>query len=480
MTDDRSTEELERDAARIRDGIASTTEELKHRMSPGQMADEVSRYLRDSDSSVAVENLRRQARDNPMALALIGAGVAWLMLGGRRDRASETYEGYYGDVAHGEVHGGFSAETPRSGSRSGGNGSYADRAREAAERARETAREYGDRARGATHEYGDRARGAAHEYGDRAREASGRASDAGEGVGDRLRSAAHDVRDRAAELGQTASEKLRGVGGSASSRLHGASDEGRRWAGEASERGRHWAEESRHYAERGRGTLSALEREPLVTGAIGLAIGAILAALLPRTRIEDETYAEGREQMRRGANRAFDYAAERAQDAAGHVYEAGREAAEREGLTSGDGSDKPIAERVGAVAKAAADAARGEARTEAERGREAASEATDKAAETARAKADEGAERAKSAADRAASSAHAATEEARSGAHAAAEGAKSGGSGGSGASSSGASRDAGGAIPGAGTVKPKTGTDDLASRAASQKRDVGPGGTGPS
>jgi hypothetical protein len=474
MTDDRSTEELERDAERIRDGIANTAEELKHRMSPGQMVDEVSRYFRDSDSSVAVENLRRQVRDNPMALALIGAGFAWLMLGGRRGHSAGD-DGYNDDIAHGEVRGAFGAEGYRPGAAgsSGGNGSYGDRARDAAGRVRGAAHDYADRARSAAHDYGDRARDAGHSYGDQARDASGRASGYAEGVADRLRTASHDARDKVAELGQAAGETLRGATAGVTSRLHGASDAGSRWAGEAGERGRHWADEARHYAERGRGTVSSLEREPLVTGAIGLAIGAFLALVLPRMRSEEEAYREAREQMRRGANKAFDYAAERAQEAAGHVYEAGREAAEREGLTLG--GDKPIAERVGAVAKAAAGAAAGEARSEAERGRDAAGEAAD----GLRAKADEAADRTKSAADRAASGVHSATEEARSSAHAAADRPMAG-SGASSAPSAGASRDAGTAIPGAGTVKPKTGTDDLASRAVSEKRDVGPGGTGPS
>ncbi len=41
-----------------------------------------------------------------------------------------------------------------------------------------------------------------------------------------------------------------------------------------------------------------IEQQPLVLGAIGLAVGALVGAMLPRTRMEDEYLGEARDQIR--------------------------------------------------------------------------------------------------------------------------------------------------------------------------------------
>ncbi len=79
---DQTSGELEHEAEKIRADIAQTAEAIQDKMSPGKIVDELMGYLKGSDGSVALDNLRRQARDNPMALAMIGSGAAWLMLGG--------------------------------------------------------------------------------------------------------------------------------------------------------------------------------------------------------------------------------------------------------------------------------------------------------------------------------------------------------------------------------------------------------------
>ena len=56
-------------------------------MSPGQLMDEVLNQFRGGDGSQMLANLQSQARDNPMALALVGSGLAWLMMGSGSARA---------------------------------------------------------------------------------------------------------------------------------------------------------------------------------------------------------------------------------------------------------------------------------------------------------------------------------------------------------------------------------------------------------
>lgn len=421
---DRSAEELERDAERIRSGIANTAEELKYRMQPGNVVDEMTRYLRDSDSSIALDNLRRQARDNPMALALIGAGVAWLIFGSRYGHGTDhghvgvyDRESYGDEHYRGELHGGYDAGPSRGshgahaaesyaaggtgvgyvagGEASGSSGSTAaelrEKAREAAARAGAAGRDYASRVQSAGRDYGYRA------------------SEAAEGVTGRVRGFVHDARDRVRDWSEEAGSRVRDL----------ADHAGERWQG-VSDRGRHWVDRGGYrMRDRGGSLVSAIEREPFLAGAIGLAIGAALGTMLPKARFEEETWPEAREQVRRGAGRAFDYASERARDMAQDVYEAGRAAAEREGLVPSD--NRPLAERVGNVARAAADAAVEDTEREADRARDAA--------------------------------------------------------GGSGTTAGSGSSASSGGIPGAGTVRPKSGTDDLSARAATERRDTGPGST---
>ena len=78
-----SSSEHERHAEEVRAKMAGTAEEIRERMAPGQLFEEALHFIRDSNGSAAVSNLGRQVRDNPLALALIGAGVAWLFAGPR-------------------------------------------------------------------------------------------------------------------------------------------------------------------------------------------------------------------------------------------------------------------------------------------------------------------------------------------------------------------------------------------------------------
>src|SRR5690606_29058172 len=78
---DRSPSELEREAEQVRAEISETTRQLRDKMSPGQLMDEALGYFKEGDAQRFLTNLKDQVRDNPLALALIGGGVAWLMSG---------------------------------------------------------------------------------------------------------------------------------------------------------------------------------------------------------------------------------------------------------------------------------------------------------------------------------------------------------------------------------------------------------------
>jgi len=81
MSDSR---QLEREAEETRHQLARTLGELRERITPGELLDQVLDYARDSGGGEFVRNLGRQATANPLSVCLIGAGLAWLALSNGR------------------------------------------------------------------------------------------------------------------------------------------------------------------------------------------------------------------------------------------------------------------------------------------------------------------------------------------------------------------------------------------------------------
>jgi len=75
---------LEREAEETRWQLSGTLDELRGRMTPGRVVDQVIDYSRDSPAAEFLRNLGREARENPMPLVLIGIGIAWLLVASNR------------------------------------------------------------------------------------------------------------------------------------------------------------------------------------------------------------------------------------------------------------------------------------------------------------------------------------------------------------------------------------------------------------
>ena len=82
----RSSEQLERDAEQARAQIAGTLDQLRNRLTPGQVVDELFDYGRQTNVGEFARSLGRDVRGNPLPLMLIGAGIAWAMMGSGRSR----------------------------------------------------------------------------------------------------------------------------------------------------------------------------------------------------------------------------------------------------------------------------------------------------------------------------------------------------------------------------------------------------------
>jgi hypothetical protein len=90
-------EQLEREAHQTRHRLSETLDELRARITPGQLVDQLADYAREGPAAEFFRNLARDVRENPLPLTLIGIGVAWMIIAtiaSRRLSATrEVYEG---------------------------------------------------------------------------------------------------------------------------------------------------------------------------------------------------------------------------------------------------------------------------------------------------------------------------------------------------------------------------------------------------
>ncbi|WP_427024435.1 DUF3618 domain-containing protein [Aureimonas ureilytica] len=319
------TDRLAREAEERRSHLDATLDSLKGKLSPGQMVDELMTYARQGQGGEMLHNLNRQVRDNPLALGLIGAGAAWLLLGQGARGSSASSRSYSGSLDDGDRH------------RVGYALSEAD------ERYGASGESYGSRARSAVS-------GAGHSVGSAASSVGSSASDAAGRVSGALSSAASAVSDTASSVADSANRLT-----------HDARDAAYR-AGEAGYRSvSHAGDRVSEYGRRAqRSFLDTLQEEPLILGAVALAVGAAIGAALPSTRVEDELMGETRDRLRDEALDQGRGLAEKASDAAAKAYEAGSAEAENKGLKPSGNEGETLAGKVSSVAHAAADAARDE------------------------------------------------------------------------------------------------------------------------
>jgi hypothetical protein len=315
-------ERLEREAERRRSSLDSTLDALKDRFSAGQIVDEVAAYVRNGQGAEMVQNLNRQVRDNPLALGLIGAGAAWLLLGqgARNTDAGSRYRSF------------DRSDDPR------------------LERVR--GREFDEfptrhRDGSARHDLRDLG-------GHEGRAVASAASSAAAAV----TGAASDAADAVASAVDGAAERARRLGHEASDAVHRAGDAIHREVSEIGDRVSHL----QHRAKRT--VLDTLQDEPLVLGALAVAIGAAIGAALPSTRVEDELLGETRDRVR---DEVIDHgrdALHKAEVVATKVFDAASSEAKDEGLMPASTNGETVAEKVSSVVRTATSEAKDEAKNQ--------------------------------------------------------------------------------------------------------------------
>jgi ElaB/YqjD/DUF883 family membrane-anchored ribosome-binding protein len=86
----RRPEQILSEISRTRDELGRTLTAIEQRLTPGQLVDQSIDYLRHRGATEFVQNLGGAAKQNPLPVALVGIGLAWLMALGRQP-AQQNY-----------------------------------------------------------------------------------------------------------------------------------------------------------------------------------------------------------------------------------------------------------------------------------------------------------------------------------------------------------------------------------------------------
>jgi hypothetical protein len=83
-----SAEQLEREVGKARNRLGADLDELRLRITPGQVVDQIADYAREGPAAEFVGNLGREIRQNPLPLLLTAAGIGWLIIASGRSRST--------------------------------------------------------------------------------------------------------------------------------------------------------------------------------------------------------------------------------------------------------------------------------------------------------------------------------------------------------------------------------------------------------
>ena len=311
--------------------------------------------LGSRDFGSSEEGLIDTIRENPISVALIGAGLGLLIAGSinasRSHEDDDSYDYYPSTSPSSGVAGSYSSPYTSSPYTTGAGSRYGSR----------NASTYGTQY-GSRYDTGSGTQYDTQQYGTQRNLRSGGMSSGlsseGSNMASRAESAGESMRDRTSQLGDQAREQAQRT-----------------------------RESARYEARRARRGLSrAMDENPLAVGAVAALAGAAVGLLIPNTEYENEFMGDTRDTV---MNRAQDLAKE-AQSAATHVAKdalnTAKEEAQKQGLTvqglREDLQDK--VEKGKQVAQKAAEEAKQTAKGEAQGGKEKAQNAAEDVKQTAK------------------------------------------------------------------------------------------------
>lgn len=282
MTNDtRTTDEIERDIANERAQMSDALNDLQDKFSIGTVVNDIGDMIRDQGGELG-QKVGQTVRRNPAAVALVTVGVAWLFLGTDRskpangsDRQPPQYFGrrekWAGSARHDSHASPYNRrDTDDDPSWYGGGGS----ATEHRSNGRNVGRD-GQKTDSTNEDKG----------------VSGKARNAVGNVAASLSGVAEGWGDTASDLTARLSQGLEDLSEEAKSRVMSA---------------RRAAHEAKQTSQAGvRRAVNFFEDQPLVAGALAIAVGAAFGAMLPHSKFEDDTMGASRDQLFAEAEKVF-------------------------------------------------------------------------------------------------------------------------------------------------------------------------------
>ncbi|MET0984919.1 MAG: DUF3618 domain-containing protein [Steroidobacteraceae bacterium] len=260
---------IERNSEEIRANMNATLDALGRKLSPGQLIDKSTAFLRDNGGDLAA-NFGRQVRENPVPFALTAVGLIWLIASQSRSHRSNSQYSTDDFTAEDYSTASITPEMQPAASESGSTLSQ---------------------------------------------------------VKERVQETAAHLKERVQESAQSAREKVR----ASQDRIRSSADRVRAGSGAAAHRVGSAARATRSQALRAKDSFATMaDEQPLALGAIGIVIGAVIGAALPGTHREDELFGRTRdrtlERARELGSEQYSQLRERAVTAAESAKEAAKQA----------------------------------------------------------------------------------------------------------------------------------------------------------
>lgn len=290
--------ELEREVEEQRQKIESRIGEIRERLSPGQIVDELLNYTKSGGQHFAA-NLGQTVSNNPLPAALLGISLVWLMSG-----QGPKLSTHHAEPARPRVpdypYATVSGSMRRVGHAADGSGKWYS--------------EWED-------SVGKRYKAESNELGHRASEFM---DDAGRKFGGFIDETGHRVRDFQDEAGNRFEDAM----GWASHTFHDA----QQGVGHAIDQVTHQAQklggDAQHQMDRTtRMAMDMFKDQPLVAGALAFAAGAAIGAALPHTDQEDQAIGKVADKVKHQAAEAASDVYEEGRAKVAELYENGKEGA---------------------------------------------------------------------------------------------------------------------------------------------------------
>ncbi len=295
---ERTSADIQREIDADRERIGNRIDAIQERMSPGQLIDEVLAYAKGSGGGEYVSNLGQAVKTNPIPVALMGVGLAWLMAkqgtSAEPAPATATYprdyplypvEGPVRRLGPPETVGGsrYSHFSDNSGKR------LKALTDETGNRAGHFVDEAGKTYRGFADASGKQIEHIADETGAALDKASGWASDTWSQIKETATSVSNKVSDTAASLSRSSSS----AGSSAQEQVGRLNDI----------------------------ILKQFRDQPLVGGALAFAVGAAIGAALPHTEQEDALLGDAADATKEAVSAQASELADQGKEIASDAYD---------------------------------------------------------------------------------------------------------------------------------------------------------------